>query len=142
MAQQPYRLKLPSPDARVARSVFEEGRTILVAAPAVVLVPIVQWGKIRLRGRISAQAGTIGVHYARPARDVLPTTTGDNAFVYTVDVPTINGTAWVAGTEFSLEIPDTEHFGENWLRLTLTAGVDGAVVDFFDVSGELLGLYH
>ena len=141
MAEKPYRLKLPSPDARVARTPVPDGTVILAAEPFVVFVPIVQWSSIRIRGLITAQAGTIGVEFARPARNVDPAAPTD-AFVYTADLPAIDATAWVAGTEFSLEISATEHQGENWLKLTLDAAVDGATVSFLDISGVLLGLYH
>ena len=104
-------------------------------------MPIVQWGKIRIRLRITGSAGTVGLEFARPGRDIKPNTTG-LAFVYTVDQHAADATAWVSDTELSLEITDTEHQGENWLKITLSATDDGAVLDFLDISGELLGLYH
>lgn len=145
MAEKPYRLKLPSPDARVARSVVPEGTSILIAEPFVVFVPIPQWSSIRIRGLIADQAGTINAQFVRPAREEDPATP-DLALVYGADQPAIDaagaGTAWVADTEFSLEITAVEHQGENWLKLTLTADVDDAIVQFLDISGVLLGLYH
>jgi hypothetical protein len=139
--EKPNRLMLPSPDARVARTPVPDGEVLLVATPFEVFIPVVQWSSIRIRGRINTQAGAIGVQFVRPARNPDPASP-NNAFVYTADQPAINATAWVAGTEFSLEVSAVEHQGENWLKITLTPSVDGAVVAFFDVSGVLLGTYH
>jgi len=108
---------------------------------AVAFVPVVQWGQMRIRVRITGSTGTLGVQFARPARQVAPGT-GVDAFVYAADVPTINATALADGVEQSLEIPATEHIGENWLKLTLEVGSSAALLDFLDISGELLGTYH
>ena len=148
MAQEkPTRLKLPSPDARSARSPFEPNDTVFAdgtpASDKVVFVPIVQWGQMRIRGRITGAAGVMGFEFARPNRAIDPALLpgASEAFVYTVDQPAINGTAWVDGVEFSLEITATEHQGENWLKITLNPAA-AAVIDLLDISGELLGLYH
>lgn len=148
MAQEkPTRLTLPSPDARVARSPFEPEDTNFPdgtdASTKVVFVPIVQWSQMRIRGRITGAAGAIGVEFARPnrAKDPAALPGAAVAFVYTVDQPAIDGTAWVDGAEFSLEITAAEHQGENWLKITLNPAA-AADIDFFDISGELLGTYH
>jgi len=105
-----------------------------------VFVPIVQWSSIRVRGRIDGAAGVLGFEFARPNRAGIPG--AETApFVYTVDQPAIDATAWVDGVEFSLEISAAEHQGENWLKITLDPA-DGSDVDFFDISGVLLGTYH
>ncbi len=80
--------------------------------------------------------------FARPARQLDP---GDlpgesNAFVYGVDQPGIDGTAWADGVEFSLEISEAEHQGENWLKILLDPA-GAADIAFFDVSGVNLGLH-
>lgn len=141
MAESPFRLLLPSPDARVARTPVPDGTVINTADPFIVLIPIVQWSSIRIRGQISAQAGTVNAEFVRPARNPDPSDP-TQAHVYGSDQPAVDGTAWLAGTEFTLEITATEHQGENWLKVTLTPDVDGATVDFFDISGVLLGTYH
>ncbi len=107
---------------------------------AVAFVPIVQWGKIRIRLQVTGADGTLGVEFCRPARNKVAST--GLALVYGEDQPAIDASAFVDGVELSLEITDTEHQGENWLKLTLSATDDGAVLDFLDISGELLGLYH
>ncbi len=145
--EKPTRLKIPSPDARSARSPFEPNDTVfvndMVEDIKVVFVPIVQWGQIRIRGRITGSTGTMNFEFARPNRAVDPAQLPgfSHAFVYTVDQPAIDGAAWADGVEFSLEITAAEHQGENWLKIRLVPG-DPAVIDFFDVSGELLGTYH
>ncbi len=145
--ERPHRLLLPSPDARSARSPFEPEDTNFPdgtdASTKVVFVPIVQWSQIRIRGRISGAAGVMGFEFARPNRALDPAALpgASEAFVYTVDQPGIDGTAWVDGAEFSLEITASQHRGENWLKITLNPAA-GADIDFFDVSGELLGLFH
>jgi len=107
---------------------------------AVAFVPIVQWGKMRIRLQITGADGTIGVEFVRPARDRVVAT--GLALVYGEDQPGVDGDAWVDGVELTLEITVVEHVGENWLKLTLSPTDDGAVLDFLDISGELLGLYH
>lgn len=136
----PTRLKIPSPDARSARSPYPDG-FVLAASPAVDrFVPVVQWGQMRIRLRITGDTGILGFHFARPARQHAPAGP-QAAFVYSVDQPAINGTGWASGVELSLEITAAEHQGENWLRIRLDAA-GACVVDFIDISGELLGTYH
>ena len=98
---------------------------------------------MRIRGRITGDDGFIGVQFARPNRALDPAALpgASEAFVYTVDQPAINGTMWSNATEFSLEITAAEHQGENWLKISLDPD-DASVIDFFDISGELLGTYH
>ena len=145
--EKPTRLKLPSPDARSARSPFEPEDTVFAdgtpASTKVVFVPIVQWSQIRIRGRITGAAGAMGFEFARPNRALDPAQLpgASVAFVYGVDQPSIDGSPWVDGVEFSLEITAAQHQGENWLKITLDPA-GAAVIDFLDVSGELLGLYH
>ncbi len=145
--EKPTRLKIPSPDARSARSPFEPEDTNFAdgtaASDKVVFVPVVQWGQIRIRGRITGAAGVMGFEFARPNRALDPAALpgASVAFVYTVDQPAIDGTAWVDGVEFSLEITAAEHQGENWLKITLNPAA-AADIDFLDVSGELLGTFH
>ncbi len=136
----PRRLILPSPDARSARTPFPDELSIEPAEPAIVFVPVVQWGQIRVRGRIDSDGGTVNLQFARPNRAGIPGVETE-PFVYTVDQPAADGFSWLDGVEFSLEITAAEHQGENWLKITLTpdSGVD---VDFLDISGELLGTYH
>lgn len=141
---QPRRLKRPFPQAKSARSPFASDPDFADGSPAsnkFQFVPIVQWGSIRIRGQISGGAGVIGVEFARPAREIDPDQLPaiSTELVYTVDQPAINGTAWVDGVEFSLEITAVEHQGENWLKLHLNpAGTSS--IDFLDVSGVNLGL--
>ena len=143
----PHRLILPSPDARSARSPFE-GLDPNFASGASeetkrVHIPIVQWGQIRIRGQITGGIGAMGISFPRPARqsDGPPV-----FFVYSMAQPAINNTAWADGVEFSLLITAAEHVGENWLRIALNPSGGGGgpaqVLDFLDVSGTLLGLYH
>ena len=98
---------------------------------------------MRIRGRITGAAGVMGFEFARPNRALDPAALpgASEAFVYTVGQPGIDGTAWVDGVEFSLEISAGAHQGENWLKITLNPAA-AADIDFFDVSGELLGTYH
>ncbi len=105
-----------------------------------VFVPIVQWGQIRIRGRIDGDTGVLGFEFVRPNRAGIPGAETE-PFVYTVDQPAIDGTAWADGVEFSLEITAAEHQGENWLRILIDPD-GGSDVDFFDISGELLGTFH
>jgi len=144
--EKPHRLMLPSPDARSARSPFEPDDTNFAdgspASDKVVFVPIVQWGQIRIRGRISGNAGAMEFQFVRPNRalepSVLPVLA--IALVYVEDQPAIENSVWVDGVEFSLEITAAEHQGENWLKITLDP--DGAGdIDFFDISGVNLGLH-
>ena len=142
--EQPHRLKIPSPDARVARTPFPDGEVFADASDIkVTFVPIVQWGDMRIRGKIDGAAGTVGLEFARPKRQLDPALLpgASEAFVYTVDQPGADGTAWVSTIEFFLDITAAEHAGENWLKITLDPA-GGAVIDFFDISGTLLGTYH
>lgn len=138
----PYRLRVPTPKARVARQVVPDATVLTDAGGAVLVrVPIWAWSSIRIRGRITGNTGTLGFQFARPKSERNPDqATSIAPFVYTADQPAIDATAWVSGTEFSLEISATEHQGENWLLVTLTktAGAD-ATVDFLDISGVPIG---
>jgi len=142
MADKPYRLKLPSPRARVAigDAVAPQG-PFNIADPIVMWVPIATWAEVRIRGLVTGQAGTVGLEFGRPARqlDAADVVTPKLEYIYTVGQPAADGTAWVAGTEFVLNITATEHIGENWLKVTLTATVNGATLVFLDVSGVMLG---
>jgi hypothetical protein len=101
-------------------------------------VPVIQWSSMRIRVRISGGAGTLAVQFARPARDKAPNTDG-TAFLYTVDIPAVNGTVLVDGVEQSIEITDVEHQGENWLRLGVAVDNSDAEIDFLDLSGVNVG---
>ncbi len=149
----PHRLAYPSPDARVARSPFEGGDTNFPNGSSEftkrVHVPVVQWGAIRIRGRITGGAGTVGILFARPRIQLDPAFLPDTerSFTYTsATQPAVQTTPWVDGVEFSVEITADEHVGENWLRIQLNPSGGGGGpsqdIDFLDVSGELLGLYH
>ncbi len=141
MAEKPTRLKIPSPDARSARSPFKDGTALASGADVRdVFVPVVQWGSMRVRLRITGAAGILGFAFVRPARQPAPDNAID-AFPYSVDQPAINGGAWVDGVELSLEISEAEHQGENWLRIRVDPAA-ACVIDFFDISGVLLGTYH
>ena len=115
-------------------------------------VPIVQWGSIRIRVQQTGEFGELKAQFVRPGRNVAPLgepfpaldPQGDDlAFFYEVDQPTIDATFLGNGTEVSVEIPASEHIGENWLKLSVsTRRPDLAVLDFCDISGVLLGLYH
>lgn len=109
-------------------------------------VPVVQWGAIRIRGRLTGGTAILDVKFARPNRAIDPATlgfgTGPQAFTYGVDIPAIDGTVLADGVEFSLDIPAAEHQGENWLRVKLDSMTKSDALDFLDVSGELLGTYH
>jgi len=107
-------------------------------------VPIVQWSQMRIRVRLTGGSGVLGVNFARPNRALDPALLpgAAEAFVYTVDVPAIDGTVLVDGVEQALEISAAEHQGENWLRVTLGSFTNGGALDFLDISGELLGTYH
>ena len=142
--EQPHRLKIPSPDARVARTPFPDATVFADASDIkVVFVPIVQWDDIRIRGRMGGSGGTVGLEFARPKRQLDPAALpgAAEAFVYTEDQPAADGTAWFVGVEFFLDISATEHVGENWLKITLDPAGAG-VIDYFDISGTLLGTYH
>ena len=145
--EKPTRLKIPSPDARSARSPFEPNDTNFAdgspASTKVVFVPIVQWSNIRIRGRITGNATFMGFEFARPNRALDPALLpgASEAKTYNEDQPAIDGNASADGVEFSFEITAAEHQGENWLKITLNP--DGAGdIDFFDVSGTLLGTFH
>jgi len=109
-------------------------------------VPVVQWGAIRIRGRLTGGAAILDVKFARPNRAIDPATlgfgTGPQALTYGVDIPAIDGTVLADGVEFSLDITEAEHQGENWLRIKLDSMTNSDALDFLDVSGELLGTYH
>ncbi len=138
--ESPRRLKRPFPKAKSARSPFESEPNFPSGDPEdtkVTFVPIVQWGSIRIRGQITGAAGAIGLAFVRPARQKDPGSLPD-ALVYGVDQPAVDGTAWVDGAEFSLEITAAEHQGENWLKITLNPA-GAADIDFFDISGVNLG---
>ena len=141
MPERPTRLKRPFPQPKSARSVFDSDPNFPSGDPGdtkVEFVPIIAWGSIRIRGRITGAAGAIGLEFVRPARQKDPADL-PNALVYGVDQPGVDGTAWVDGAEFSLEITAAEHQGENWLKVTLNPA-DAADIDFFDISGVNLGL--
>ncbi len=142
LAGTPSRLRLPKAQARVARSVFNDGFEIPDTTPIIRYIPIIQWGSIRIRTRITGAAGVLGFEFVRPAQNRNPDqATSLEAFPYTVDQPAIDTTAWVDGVELSLEITDTEHQGENWLMITATAAAL-CNVDFMDISGVNLGLSY
>ncbi len=115
-------------------------------------VPIVQWSSIRIRTRVTGGFGELKAQFARPARNrpplgeplaVIDPQGDDKAFIYSLDQPAIDATFLGNGTEVSLEIPASEHIGENWLKLSVsTNDPDNTVLDFCDISGVLLGLYH
>lgn len=131
--------KVASPDARSPLQ-LADALTIPDTNPVRWLIPITQWSSIRIRGQITGAAGTLNAEFVRPRANpsasdpLLPT-------VYGADQPSIDGTAWVDGTEFSLEITATEHQGEGWLLVSLTAA-GACEADFLDVSGVLVGNYH
>ncbi len=134
----PLRLNRPFPKAKSAKTPFGEALNFVDGNQIEVrFIPIVQWGAIRIRGRIDSDAGVIGLEFARPSRqkdvDDLP-----NALVYGAGQPAVNGFAWVDDVEFVLDITAAEHVGENWLKITLDPA-GGADIVFFDVSGENLG---
>ncbi len=116
----------------------------------VAFVPIVQWGGIRIRAEIDNDFGELIARFARPARNkeplgqpfpLLDCQLDEDAFVYTIDQPSIDETFLTGGSEVSLEIPDTEHIGENWLKLIVQVREPAStVLDFCDVSGVLLDL--
>lgn len=120
-------------------------------------VPIPQWGSMRIRVKITGDFGFLGAQFARPARQKAPLgeplivfdpNADENAFIYTLDQPAIDDTFLGDGVELSLEItgygaPVPEHAGENWLKLSVsTEEPDNVVLDFCDISGVLLDLYH
>jgi hypothetical protein len=140
MSEKPPRLKLPKARVSSAKNVFPDGFVIPDTTPVVRWVPIVQWHQHRLRLRITGAAGTVGVEFGRPHREIAPGSPPDG-FVYTVAQPAVNGTAWVDGVELALSVTGAEKHGENWLRVTLTAAA-AVVVDFCDISGDLHGLGH
>lgn len=115
-------------------------------------VPIVQWGSIRIRVKQTGDFGELKAQFVRPARNknplgepllVVDPQADDKAFFYELDQPAIDATFLGNGTEVSVEIPASEHIGENWLKLSVsTRRPDLAVLDFCDISGVLLGLYH
>jgi hypothetical protein len=115
-------------------------------------VPIVQWGSIRIRAQVTGGFGELKAQFVRPARNrpplgeplvVVDPQGDDKAFFYSLDQPAIDATFLGNGTEVSLEIPASEHIGENWLKLSVsTNDPDNTVLDFCDISGVLLGLYH
>ena len=117
----------------------------------VAFVPIVQWSSMRIRLRMDDDFGELIARFARPARNKNPLgeplamdgQADEDAFVYTVDQPSIDETFLTGGVELSLEIPDTEHIGENWLKLIVSVREPATTtLDFCDISGVLLGLYH
>jgi len=115
-------------------------------------VPIVQWGSMRIRARITGDFGEIRTQFVRPARNknplgepfpALDPQADDTAFFYELDQPAIDATFLTGGSEVSVEIPATEHIGENWLKLSVSTRDPAiTVLDFCDISGVLLGLYH
>ena len=121
-------------------------------------VPIVQWSCIRIRAQVTGGFGELKAQFARPARNrpplgeplaVIDPQADDGAFIYTLGQPAIDATFMGNGTEVSLEIGceqangGPEHIGENWLKLSVsTNDPDNTVLDFCDISGRLLGLYH
>jgi len=115
-------------------------------------IPIVQWGSIRIRVKISGDFGELRTQFVRPARNKAPLgepfpaidpQADDHAFFYAEDQPSIDETFLTEGQEFSLEIPASEHNGENWLKLNVsTENPAITVLDFCDISGVLLDLYH
>ncbi len=125
----------------------------------VAFVPIVQWCGIRLRARVTgATISYLTAQFCRPARQKAPLgeplivvdpNADETAYIYTIDQPSIEETFLGDGTEVSLEIAcgitngGPEHIGENWLKLTVsTDEPDNAVLDFCDISGELLDLHY
>ena len=113
-------------------------------------VPIIQWDGIRIRVRITGDFGEIRTQFVRPARQKAPLgqpfplidfQADEDAFVYTVDQPSIDELFLSNGVEFSLEIPASEHQGENWLKLNVsTEDPSITVLNFCDISGVLLSL--
>lgn len=142
--ERPTRLKIPSPQGRAARSLFDK---VLVFADGadikVVWVPVIQWANIKLRVRISGTTGTITAEFGRPARQtaVLGQQNSANlpAFVYANDQPAAGAVALADGIENELDVTAAEHAGENWLRVTIDP-VAAGTIDFCDISGVLLGL--
>ncbi|MCH7891009.1 MAG: hypothetical protein IH921_05845 [Gemmatimonadetes bacterium] len=114
-------------------------------------VPIVQWGKIRIRVEMLSStpdilggSGVLGVAFVRPNRALDPALLpgAAEAFEYTLDQPAIDGTVLNLGSEVSLDITAAEHQGENWLKITLGSFTKSDGLGFLDISGELLGTYH
>jgi hypothetical protein len=135
--EKPPRLKIPQALASAAKTILPDGFVIPDTTPIVRFVPIVQWHFMRLRLRITGAAGVVNFEFARPNRAIAPGSPPD-AFVYTVDQPAIDATAWVDGAELGLSITGAEHHGEAWAKVTLTAA-GACVVDFIDISGDLHG---
>ena len=139
MAEKPTRLKLPKARVSSAKNALADGFVIPDVTPIVRFIPVVIWRNFRFRLRITGDVGVVGVEFARPHREIAPGAPPDS-FVYGTP-PAADGTAWVDGTELTLEVTEAEHVGENWCKLTLTAG-GACVVDYLDASGVLHGLGH
>jgi hypothetical protein len=135
--EKPPRLKLPQALASSAKSILPDGFVIPDITPIVRWVPVVQWHQMRLRLEITGDIGVVGFKFGRPNRAIAPGSPPDG-FVYTVDQPAIDGTAWASGVELGLEVTGLEHHGENWVKIILTAA-GACVVDFIDISGDLHG---
>ncbi len=141
------RLKIPSPKARVARSLFEKDLNFADGTPdsnKVSFVPIPQWGAYRIRVLTVGAALTLNIAYVRPARQT--GTVGQQASIpaipeyeYTTGQPVVATLAVADGVEGILDVLADEHLGENWLRVELDpAGASD--LTFCDISGVLLGL--
>lgn len=85
-----------------------------------VLVAILGSRVVRIRARVSAQAGTLKARYVHPT---------DHQTEYAVGNPA--DVALVAGTENVMDIITVA--GEAYLSVQITSGANGMTVDFVDV---------
>jgi hypothetical protein len=68
----PARLKVPSVQARSARSVIgREDLEFLTTDPRVFYVPVVQWAAFTLRGLCTGANAVVDIAYCRPGRETL-----------------------------------------------------------------------
>ena len=114
---------LPSPHGNAnARRIF--------AAPEVVtvqtfkIVPIAQWLDFVIHVEASGANFTLRARYL----DL------DGATYEDTD-PTIDGTAYVAGTRIAFVVPASEHHGEPWLQLGIQAPAGAVNIQNFDIMG-------
>ena len=162
------RLKIPSVQARSARSAFKEDIGFTNTDPLIIHVPIVQWRGFRIRGLCIGAGVTLDIAYVRPAKEPLratidadtpPVPPSDDAasplaaqamaggpailgaYEYTTGQPTTAQLVLAIGTEGMLPVIEADHVGENWLQVTITPASTLSVLRFLDFSGDNVGTY-
>ncbi len=114
---------LAAPDGNpIARRLFQPPQVITVQT--FLVVPIAQWGAFAIHVEASGANFTFRARYL-----------DFNGVTYEDTDPTVDGTAYVAGTRIRFEVPASEHFGEPFLQCGIQSPAGAVNIQNFDIMG-------